>query len=96
MLNSLPEIQINSNRDLKDKDKKNKQVSPKLNYQGITLREYFRMCQESRPNDSLKQIKEESRAQSHSSSVETPCFNLQEKQRGMRGKIKTEICELDT
>lgn len=44
MLNSLPEIQINSNRDLKDKDKKNKQVSPKLNYQGITLREYFRMC----------------------------------------------------
>lgn len=38
MLNSLPEIQINSNRDPKDKDKKNKQNSPKLNYQGITLR----------------------------------------------------------
>jgi hypothetical protein len=42
MLNSFPEIQINSNRD--PKDKKNKQNSPKLNYHGITLREYFRMC----------------------------------------------------
>lgn len=43
MSNGLPEIAINTNRDTKDKDKKNKQTC-KLNYQGITLREYFRLC----------------------------------------------------
>jgi hypothetical protein len=92
MSNCLPEIPIITFKDYKDTDKKGKYSPPKNNYKGITLKEYFRICDEAKPNESLRQIKEESRASSNSSYAETPTFNLQEGERAVRGKFKTEAC----
>jgi hypothetical protein len=46
MWNGFPEIQHNSHRDLKDnKEKKQTSASPGVSYRGITLKEYFRLCE---------------------------------------------------
>jgi len=92
MSNCLPEIPISTFREQKDTDKKGKPSPPKNNYKGITLKEYFRICDETKLNESLRQIKEESRASSNSSYAETPTFKLQEAERAVRGKFKTEVC----
>lgn len=92
MWSGLPEIAVGSQREVKDssKEKKPKQATPpKVSYRGITLKEYFRLCEEARPNDSLRQIKEESRADSAESIAETPTFQQQEASRPERGKFKT-------
>jgi hypothetical protein len=51
MWSGLPEIQSN-NREPRDssREKKKKQTPPKVSYKGITLKEYFRICDEVQPS----------------------------------------------
>lgn len=58
MWNGLPKISQTGSHEEKEssKEKKHRQA-PEASYRGITLREYFRLRDENKPNESLKQIK---------------------------------------
>lgn len=59
MWNGLPKLSQHTNQEERDssKEKRQKQTLPEHSYRGITLKEYFRLREESKPNDTLKQIK---------------------------------------
>lgn len=64
--------------------------TPKINVKGITLKDYFRMCDEAPFQTPIKEASEDS-CSSKSSLVETPTFNQPETKRVTRIKIKTDI-----
>lgn len=58
MWNGLPKISQPANYEEKDSSKEQKQrLPPENTYRGITLREYFRLRDELKPHETLKQIK---------------------------------------
>ncbi len=93
MRNNLPELHISLGREGIHKDPSQKKMAapPRINVRGITLREYFRLCDEGRHDHTLREV-EECPAEEHSL-PETPTFHHPHSKRQMRLKIKTEVSE---
>ena len=69
---------------------------PKIDYKGITVKEYFRLCDEIEESYGMEEIQEESlpsSQQSKHSNTRTPCFGGYEKNNigERKKKMKTEI-----
>jgi len=69
--NNLPGLNHKQQEDGKD-TKKPSLATQRMSYKGITLKEYFRLCDEG--NGAIQEMEEESRPSSKSSLANTPNF----------------------
>ena len=93
MRNNLPEIPIVTIREHSKEitPKKTAHTPPKINVKGITLKDYFRLCEDNHCQPTINEIEEESTPSEQDNVVETPTFG-QEMKRATRLKVRTEVC----